>query len=400
MTTASDHARSLLLFSFEQTAHIFGVEELGLRIGQALHADPALRDVWLRGEATNVTRSAAGHFYFSIKDATGQLRCVLFRASALRSTLLPTNGVALVAHGAIRFYERQGSCELVADVLFPEGIGLARMRFEALRNRLEAEGLFEPTRKRRLPPFPRRIGVITSDRGAAIHDIITVLERRYPLAEVVFLAAPVQGAGASEALALALQRLATWTAPRSRDGVDLIILARGGGSAEDLTVFNDERLVRAIFACPVPVVSAVGHETDVTLADLAADVRAPTPSAAAELASPDLDAVRREVAHIDERARRAVRARLVDTNGQLRAARRGLAAQLGHQVSLARARLAGSRAQLEALSPAATLARGFAVAEVEGHALLDASAVEPGADLVVRLHRGRVNSTVTAVRPA
>ncbi|MBV9356069.1 MAG: exodeoxyribonuclease VII large subunit [Chloroflexi bacterium] len=400
MTAASDHARNLLLFSFEQTAHIFTVEELGLRIGQTLHADPALRDVWLRGEATNVTRSAAGHIYFSIKDASGQLRCVLFRASAQRSALTPANGVALVAHGAVRFYERQGSCELVADVLFPEGIGLARMRFEALRNRLEAEGLFDPTRKRRLPPFPRRIGVITSDRGAAIHDILTVLERRYPLAEVVFLAAPVQGVGASEALALGLRRLAAWSASPSQAGVDLIILARGGGSAEDLTVFNDERLVRAIFACSEPVISAVGHETDVTLADLAADVRAPTPSAAAELAGPDLEAVRRDIDHLGQRARGAVRARLADADAQLGAARRGLAAQLGHHVELARAQLAGSRAQLDALSPAATLARGFAVAEVDGHALRDARGVAPGADLVVRLHRGRVTSTVTAVRPA
>ncbi len=371
MTTASDHARSLLLFSFEQTAHIFGVEELGLRIGQALHADPVLRDVWLRGEVTNVTRSAGRPLLLldQGRDRPAALRALSRQRAALDAASRPTAWRwSPTARSASTSAREAASWSPTS--CFPKASAWPACGSKRCATAARSRGAVRADAQAPLAalPAPDRRHLLGSRRRHPRH--LSVLERRYPLAEVVFLAAPVQGAGASEALALALQRLATWTAPRSRDGVDLIILARGGGSAEDLTVFNDERLVRAIFACPVPVVSAVGHETNLTLADLVADVRAPTPSAAAELASPDLDAVRREVAHIDERAGAAVRARLVDTNGQLRAARRGLAAQLGHQVSLARARLAGSRAQLEALSPAATLARGFAVAEVEGHALL------------------------------
>jgi exodeoxyribonuclease VII large subunit len=387
--------QELLLFSFERTAHIFTVEELALRIADTLATDPVLRDVWLRGEATNVTHSAAGHYYFALKDGAGQLRCVLFRGSALRSAIAPANGLAVVAHGSVRFYERTGSCELVADVLFPEGVGIAQMQLEALHHRLEAEGLFDPGRKRPLPRFPRRVGVVSSGKGAAIHDVVTVLGRRYPLAEVVFLAAPVQGRGAGVALANALQRLAAWTAPDGQ-GVDIIILARGGGSAEDLSVFNDERLVRAVFGSPVPVVSAVGHETDVTLVDLAADVRAPTPSAAAELASPSLLDLGRELRELDQRGRSAAARRVAQAEQLLRAERARLAARFAHQVGLADARLAGRRAQLQALSPAAILARGFAVAEMNGRAVRDASTVAPGAALTVRLHRGRLETTVTA----
>lgn len=388
----------LLLFSFEQTAHIFTVEELALRIGHTLAGDPLLRDVWLRGEATNVSRSPAGHYYFSLKDGAAQLRCVLFRSSALGSAITPANGLAVVAHGAVRFYERQGTCDLVADVLFPEGVGVAQMRLEALHKRLNGEGLFEPSRKRPLPEFPRRIGVISSDKGAAIHDILTVLERRYPLGEVVFLPSPVQGDGASAALAYALQRLGQWRAPGDGRGVDLVILARGGGSADDLATFNDERLVRAIFACPVPVISAVGHETDVSLSDLAADVRAPTPSAAAELASPDLGAARRQLALLRQRALRAAERSLAEARQSCRAERAALAARLGQHVAVAREQLAGRRAQLAALSPEATLARGFAVAEVDGRVVRDAASVPVGAALDVRLHRGRLHGTVGAAQ--
>lgn len=398
MTSVRGCDADLLLFSFERTAHIFGVEELAVRIGQTLGSDPLLQDVWLRGEAVNVSRSPAGHFYFSLKDGTVQLRCVLFRSSAAGSAIVPANGLAVVAHGVVRFYERQGTCELVADVLFPEGVGLAQMRLEALHRRLQTEGLFDLSRKRPLPRLPRRIGVISSDRGAVIHDILTVLERRYPLGEVVFLPAPVQGDGAGTALALALQRLGQWRASADGRGVDVVILARGGGSSEDLAAFNDERLVRAIFACPVPVVSAIGHETDVSLADLAADVRAPTPSAAAEVASPDLAAMRAELALLERRGLRAVQRRLAQAREACRSSRTRLVGQLRHEVTMARAHLAGKRAQLVALSPEATLARGFAVAEVHGVAVRDAASVTPGAALVVRLQRGRLHGTVDAVQ--
>src|SRR5919201_4744162 len=284
----------LLRFSpFQRSTHVYSVAELALHIAAVLDADVALRDVWLRGEVANVSRSPAGHYYFALKDDEAQLRCVLFRGSVFNSPVMPANGLALVAHGAIRLYERQGTCELVADLLFPEGVGLAQMQAERLYRQLEAEGLFEASRKRALPRLPRRIGIVSSERGAVIHDLLSVLERRFPLAEVIFLPAPVQGPGAAAAMARAVGRLGRWQ--RAGRGIDVLVVARGGGSDDDLAAFNDERLARAIFASPVPVVSAVGHETNLTLSDLVADLRAPTPSAAAEMLAPDVTALRADV---------------------------------------------------------------------------------------------------------
>jgi exodeoxyribonuclease VII large subunit len=288
----------------------------------------------------------------------------------------------------------------VADLLFPEGIGLAQMQLEALYRRLEAEGLFEQTRKRPLPQFPRRIGVISSDGGAVIHDLLTVLGRRYPLGEVVFLPTPVQGDGAAASIVSALRALGDWTSTGDGTGVDLIVVARGGGSAEDLATFNDERVARAIFASRVPIVSAVGHETDTTLADLVADLRAPTPSAAAEMVVPDLAMVRHEVASLRTRGWQGIQSRLAWARNECRAAQESLASGLAHRLRLGREQVAGRRLQLEALSPAATLRRGYGVAEVEGHVVRDAAEVSEGQFLTVRLHRGRVDGTVCAVHPA
>src|ERR671937_2201867 len=296
----------LLRFSpFQRSTHVYSVAELALHIAAVLDADVALRDVWLRGEVANVSRSPAGHYYFALKDDEAQLRCVLFRGSVFNSPVMPANGLALVAHGAIRLYERQGTCELVADLLFPEGVGVAQMQAERLYRQLESEGLFEPSRKRALPRLPRRIGIVSSERGAVIHDLLSVLERRFPLAEVIFLPSPVQGAGAAAAMAQAVGRLGRWR--RDGTGLDVMVVARGGGSDDDLSAFNDERLVRAIFASPVPVVSAVGHETNLTLSDLGADVRAATPSAAAELLAPDVGTLRADVRALRRRARQSLR---------------------------------------------------------------------------------------------
>jgi len=198
----------LLRFSpFQHSTHVYSVGELALHIGGVLDADAVLKDVWLRGEVVNVSRSPAGHHYFALKDQDAQLRCVLFRGSAFNSPIMPANGLALVAHGAVHLYERQGSCELVADLLFPEGVGVAQMQGERLYRQLESEGLFEPSRKRPLPRLPRRIGIVSSERGAVIHDLLSVLERRFPLAEVIFLPTPVQGPGAAAAIAHAVGRL-------------------------------------------------------------------------------------------------------------------------------------------------------------------------------------------------
>jgi exodeoxyribonuclease VII large subunit len=369
----------LLRFSpFQHSTHVYSVGELAQHIGGVLEADAVLKDVWLRGEVINVNRSPAGHHYFTLKDAfpeQAQLRCVLFRGSAFNSPIMPANGLAVVAHGAVHLYERQGSCELVADLLFPEGVGLAQMQGERLYRQLEAEGLFEPSRKRPLPRLPRRIGIVSSERGAVIHDLLSVLERRFPLGEVIFLPAPVQGPGAAAAIAQAVGRLGRWR--RDGVGIDVMVVARGGGSDEDLAAFNDERLARAIFASPVPVVSAVGHETNLTLSDLVADLRAPTPSAAAELLAPDVASLRSDVRALQRRAEHA----------------------FTQQVSQRRRALKDLLRRLRALSPAATLSRGYAIVESEGRVLHDARSVEPGASLRIQLHRGRLASTVDSVEP-
>lgn len=379
-------------------ARIFEVGELAEHIGALIAHDPTLQDVWLRGEVANLSRPASGHFYFCLKDHVSQLKTVLFRGAAARSVVLPANGLSVVAHGAVRFYERQGTCQLVADLLFPEGIGLAQMQFEALYRRLEAEGLFDAGRKRPLPEFPRRIGLVTSASGAVVHDLLTVLGRRYPLAEVALCPARVQGAGAPEALVGGLRALQAWRSSDG-DGVDLVILARGGGSNDDLAAFNDEGLARAIFACRVPVVSAVGHETDVTLADLVADVRAPTPSAAAEMVSPDVDVLRREVAALRARATYAARGTLLNAAGRVHDRRRALGLGLSHQLQVAREQVTGRRLQLGALSPRATLGRGYALAESAGGVVRDARQVSPGESLLVHLHRGQLDVSVAATHP-
>jgi exodeoxyribonuclease VII large subunit len=390
----------LLRFSpFQHSTHVFSVGELAQRIAAVLAADPVLQDVWLRGEVVNASRSPAGHYYFSLKEDTNQLRCVLFRGSAFNSPVMPANGLAVVVHGAIHLYERQGSCELVADLVFPEGVGLAQMQGERLYRQLESEGLFEPGRKRSLPRFPRRIGIVSSERGAVIHDLLSVLERRYPLLEVVFVPAPVQGPGAAAALALAVGRLGRWA--RGGSGVDVIVVARGGGSDDDLAAFNDERLARAIFASPVPVVSAVGHETNLTLSDLVADLRAPTPSAAAELLAPDLAALLGDARAMRQRAEHAL-GRQLDQRRQLaRDAGRRLERYTTQHFRRAHEQLDAQTSRLRALSPHATLSRGYAIvaSAADGHVLHDAASVEPGQGLRIQLHHGQLNSTVDAVEP-
>lgn len=393
LLTRSVHVRA------EWALRIFEVTELATRIQWVLQSDPELHDVWLRGEVSNRSHSSAGHYYFTLKDSTCQMRTVLFRGNALRSPTLPENGMALVAHGAVRFYERQGTCELVADLLFPEGAGIAQMQFEALHRRLEADGLFDTARKRPLPQFPRCIGIVSSEGGAVIHDLLTVLGRRFPLAEVVFLPAAVQGEAAPPQIVRAMRALNAWRSARDAIGVDLIVLARGGGSADDLAAFNDERVVRAIFASRVPVVSAVGHETDVTLADLVADLRAPTPSAAAEMIVPDVAALRRDVRHLKERALHSVRSALQDARRDVRGAREELADRVRQELQLSREHLVGRRLQLGALSPLGTMARGYALAEIGGRGLLSSEGVRPGDAVTVRLHHGHLETTVTAAEP-
>lgn len=346
---------------------------------EVLEANEFFSDLWIQGEVSNYSRSQVGHRYFSLKDPQASLRAVLFRDSMAGFQL--KDGERVLAHGRITIYPQRGELQFVADFVRPEGVGILAAKFEELRLRLDAEGLFDPARKRPLPRFPRRIGVVTSPTGAALQDIRNVLARRWPLATVLLSPALVQGDQAAGQVTAALRRLA------KEPGLDLAIVARGGGSAEDLWAFNDERVARAIYGFPVPVVSGVGHETDITIADLVADLRAPTPSAAAERAAPDVAQLDRALRVMDRQMASAVRAALSErasrTESQLRrlqyaapdpiqmqhdvsALLREMRASLERRCAADRARFENAAARISALDPMATLARGFAIVQKEG----------------------------------
>jgi len=258
----------------------WSVSELTRYLRHLLESDDRLQDLWVQGEISNFSRPASGHLYFTLKDSGASLRCVMWKTEAARNRVPLQDGMSIEAHGKISIYEPGGQYQFYADLIRPAGEGALYAEFLRLKALLEAEGLFDAARKRPLPQFPRKIGIVTSATGAALRDMLNVLRRRLPLAEVVLAASPVQGAEAPPNLVLALQKLNAVVRP------DVILLARGGGSIEDLWAFNDENVVRAVAASQAPVISGVGHETDFTLVDFAADLRAPTPTAAAELATP------------------------------------------------------------------------------------------------------------------
>lgn len=346
---------------------------------EVLEANEFFSDLWIQGEVSNYSRSQPGHRYFSLKDPYAALRTVLFRDSMQGFQL--KDGERVIAHGRITIYPQRGELQFVADFVRPEGVGILAAKFEELRLRLDAEGLFDPARKRPLPRFPRRIGVVTSPTGAALQDIRNVLARRWPLATVLLSPALVQGDSAAAQVASALRKLAR------EPGLDLAIVARGGGSAEDLSAFNDERVARAIYGFPVPVISGVGHETDTTIADMVADLRAATPSAAAERATPDVAQMERALRVLDRQMASAVgsglSARASAVESQLRRLRysapdpaqlaldvaatlRDMRANLERRCSADRARFESAAARIATLNPMATLARGFAIVEKEG----------------------------------
>ncbi|HEY8799305.1 MAG TPA: exodeoxyribonuclease VII large subunit, partial [Candidatus Limnocylindrales bacterium] len=308
---------------------ILGVSEVARAIREAVRSDPRLADLWVEGEVGRVTVSTAGHAYFTLKDARSTIACVWFSDDRARSAFQAQAGLRIVVHGRIDLFEQQGAVQLYVESIQPAGFGDLAIRFEALKARLSAEGLFDPARKRPLPVRPTTIAVITSPTGVVWRDIATVLARRWPLTQVVLVACKVQGEDAPESIVSAFRRLERWLASSRAAGSEaelpqLTILARGGGSLEDLWSFNDERVVRAVVAHSLPVVCGVGHEVDVTLADFAADVRAATPSAAAELVVPDradwLAAFRRA----GERTAAAVGRTLQATRRELVAERRAL----------------------------------------------------------------------------
>ncbi|MGE3512800.1 MAG: exodeoxyribonuclease VII large subunit [Vicinamibacterales bacterium] len=376
---------------------------------EVLESNEMLSDLWLVGEVSNFSRPSSGHRYFSLKDRDGSLRAVMFRDSMPGAVL--KDGDHVLAHGRVSVYPQRGELQFICDFVRPEGIGLQAAKFEELRQRLQAEGLFAPERKRPIPRFARRIGIVTSPSGAALQDIRNVLARRWPLAEAVLSPAAVQGDQAAWQIISAMRRLA-------REPLDLVILARGGGASEDLSAFNDERLARLIFGFPVPVISGVGHETDVTIADLVADVRAPTPSAAAERAAPDIRELMRAIDGMEQalatRSQHAITtaASMVDgrlgrlnrcapkppeLEGRIRVLERQLAAGLERRCAADRARYEQIRASIATLDPAATLARGFAIVQdaKTRKVVRSVRKVKPGARIQVSVSDGAFWSEVS-----
>jgi exodeoxyribonuclease VII large subunit len=418
-----------------------------------------LARLWVRGEISNLARPASGHFYFSLKDEAAQIRCAWFRQRQRAPTHRISDGDQVLVLGRVSIYEARGDYQLIVEQVEPAGEGELRRRFELLKKKLAAEGLFDPERKRPLPLLPRCIGVVTSPSGAAIRDILTVLRRRFPSIPVVIYPSPVQGDAAVPSLVAALDLAAR------RSECDVLIIARGGGSLEDLWAFNEEALARAIRDCPIPVVSGVGHEVDVTIADFAADVRAPTPSGAAELVAPDQLQWQRSLeglcARLAQQMRRRLEnafqtfdwlsrrlnqcspaARLRQQSERLRDLARGLAGAMRHDftrrgrvldqlcsrvlagapllklerisrraadlhtrllrrgpvpVERLRLRLRLAERALQSVSPLATLTRGYAiVTDAEtGRVLMDAATVAPGTTIRAQLARGGVHATVT-----
>jgi exodeoxyribonuclease VII large subunit len=339
---------------------------------------PELQDVWIEGEISNLKKADSGHWYFTLKDDQAQLKAVMWRSSTARIIFKPRDGDKIAVHGKLTLYEPRGEYQLVADFLRRAGVGDLYAQFEALKARLNEEGLFDLDHKQPIPEFPRRIGVVTSADAAAFQDVQNVLRRRYPLADVILSHTLVQGEDAPPQIIAALERL-----DRTAQ-VDVILLVRGGGSLEDLWAFNDEQLARAVYAANTPIISGVGHETDFTIVDFVADLRAPTPSAAAELTTPSLDALKQGMAQRRARLQNAVRDELNGQRATLKIARRQLAyltprqrietyrrslderqarltAATQRQITLKRERLAAKSDAVHAASPQAILKRGYAI---------------------------------------
>jgi exodeoxyribonuclease VII large subunit len=375
-----------------------------------------LPPLWVSGEVANWKRAASGHCYFTLKDESSQLRCVMWRGDASRLPLDPDEGMKIRAFGQLTLYEARGDYQLsVRKVEAEEGEGLWKLAFERLRQKLDEEGLLLPERKRALPRFPRTLGVVTSLTGAALHDILTVLRRRAPWLRVVVRGTRVQGEGAAEEIAQALRVLG------KTGGVEVVIVGRGGGSIEDLWAFNEEPVARAVADCPVPVVSAVGHEVDVTISDLVADVRAPTPSAAAETVAPDLEEILRYLDAVEVRLTRGLRrsvegprATLAERWARLRRVGRSLLEPIGRDLSekersLARATrtllqerrytLQRLGVKLDALSPLSVLTRGYAVPlDPTGRVLRTPADFSPGEEFELRVLGGSVSAETKSVQ--
>ena len=420
------------LLQNDQVGNIYTPSELNHEA--RLHLEAGFGQIWIEGELSNLSRPASGHMYFSLKDDKAQISCALFRSNTFGMDFKPENGMLVRAHGRVSLYEARGNYQLIADSLLRAGEGLLRAKFELLKNNLAAEGLFDEAQKKALPAFPLRIAVITSPSGAALQDILNVLQRRWPLAAIRVYGVPVQGNEAAPAIVDAL------AAANQHDWAQVIVTGRGGGSLEDLWAFNEESVARAIYASDLPVVSAVGHEIDYSISDFVADLRAPTPSAAAELISPDQRALEQNLSVLNKRLRQrsvyllqrlsqkldhlAHRLRQQHPGQRLRQHRKMLEPAM-HRLHLAGARIVPQRQRrlqelalhrllqagqrivperqlmlqnlartLNGVSPLPTLARGYAIVTdaQSGTAISSVEEVKPRQALLTQLHDGQILS--------
>ncbi len=390
------------------TGKIYKVHEITQILQGILQSEPMLQDLWLEGEISNLARPSSGHVYFTLKDNNSQIKCAIFRSAASRLRFPMQNGDAVLVNGRLTIYDARSEYQIIGERVVPAGVGELQLAFERLKEQLAEEGLFDPIHKKPLPKFPQKIGLITSATGAAVHDILRLLQKRYPAVEVLLFPTLVQGEDAAAEIAHAIACM------NRLPGIDLLIVGRGGGSIEDLWAFNEEIVARALFKSHIPTVSAVGHETDTTIADFVADHRAPTPSAAVEHIVPDQEELRQQLAAVRYNLVRSITGRIdvvrtkleniqnrippthrIDAINRLRQTvdqlddrgQRGAAQQLkGKQRAWQIA-----AAQLDTLSPLATLARGYSICkDSSGNAVTDAAQVVVGEEVHLRLSRGQL----------
>lgn len=398
---------------FSQSEGPLTVSEVTSRIRSLIEQEPTFQDLWIVGEVSNLTRASSGHVYLTLKDGGAQIGAVIWRGQVRSLAYMPRSGDKIQAHGRISVYEQGGRYQFYVDQVRPAGRGSLFQEYERLKARLQAEGLFDEAEKRALPSFPTTIGVVTSPTSAAFRDVLNVLSRRYPLARVLLSPTVVQGEAAPRRIVRAIECL------NARDDVDVILLVRGGGSLEDLWAFNDEAVARAVAASRLPLVSGVGHETDFTLADFASDRRAPTPSAAAELVTPELAELRTGLWQMHTRMARAVPQQLSRCRDRLAISQRSLQhlspmvlvesgrqriddlglrmeGAMDHRAQMAHQRIVGLRARLTSLNPEAVLTRGYAIVRERetGSLLTSVRQATPGLLLELQFRDGRVAAHV------
>ena len=391
---------------------VLSVSQLNRYVKSIIEQDYNLQTVFVQGEISNFTNHyRTGHYYMTIKDEYSSIRAVMFKSANSRLRFMPENSMNVIIKGRVSVFERDGQYQLYIDDMQPDGAGALSLAFEQLKNKLAAEGLFDESRKRPIPRFPERVGVVTSPTGAAIRDIINVISRRFPAAELILCPVQVQGASAAGQIKAAIELF------NAKKAADVLIVGRGGGSAEELWAFNEEPVARAVAASEIPVISAVGHETDFTICDFAADLRAPTPSAAAEMAVPDITAFGELLGSFSRRMNSAVGGTLTHEKARLEARAQllkrlsprnyidDLAARCGgagvridsavrHSMEVRRGEIAALCARLDALSPLRVIARGYAVASSGGKVLTSPSQVEAGDTIDLRLAGGELKCEV------